>query len=169
MRRRMEREGPSRVQKNRKVSILSRLLMRLWTLHPRYLDSKGLVALWREGLLAQAVLQGQTKGYRNHPQLQRFRDNPKPEAFIARYLKTVYDEACRRGYSFDSSKLMTAAGGRTISVTQGQLGFERAHLQKKLQVRDPKWLAQHPISDVVHPLFHIVPGGVEDWERARDD
>ena len=36
--------------------------MRLWSLHPRYLDAKGLVALWREGLLAQAVLKGQTKG-----------------------------------------------------------------------------------------------------------
>ena len=143
--------------------------MRLWTLHPRYLDSKGLVALWREGLLAQAVLQGQTKGYRNHPQLQRFLDSPKPEAFIARYLKTVRDEACRRGYAFDSSKLMTALRGGTIWVTRGQLAFERAHLQKKLKVRDPGWLAQHPIGDVVHPLFRIKPGGVEDWERAQAD
>lgn len=143
--------------------------MRLWTLHPRYLDSKGLVALWREGLLAQAVLQGQTKGYQNHPQLQRFRDTSKPEAFIARYLKTVYDEACRRGYSFDSSKLMAATGSGTIRVTQGQLAFEQTHLQKKLQARDPKWLTQHPIGDVPHPLFRIEPGGVEDWEKAQGD
>ena len=143
--------------------------MRLWTLHPRYLDSKGLVALWREGLLAQAVLQGQTKGYRNHPQLERFRNTPKPEAFISRYLKTVYDEAGRRGYSFDSSKLVNSQVRRTIAVTQGQLAFERTHLQKKLQARHPEWLVQHPIGDVAHPLFHIVPGGVEDWEKARDD
>ena len=143
--------------------------MRLWTLHPRYLDSKGLLALWREGLLAQAVLQGQTKGYRNHPQLQRFRDTSKPEAFIARYLMTVYDEACRRGYSFNSTKLVNAWVHRTIAVTQGQLAFEHTHLQKKLQARDPEWLEQHPIGDVVHPLFRIVPGGVEDWERAQAD
>ncbi|MXY15370.1 MAG: DNA lyase [Proteobacteria bacterium] len=143
--------------------------MRLWTLHPSYLDSKGLVALWREGLLAQAVLRGQTKGYRNHPQLQRFRSTSKPEAFIARYLKTVYDEASRRDYTFDSSKLMPAPRDGTIRVTRGQLAFERAHLQKKLQVRDPEWLAQHPIGDVVHPLFLIVPGGVEDWERVQAD
>lgn len=141
--------------------------MRLWTLHPRYLDSKGLVALWREGLLAQAVLRGQTKGYRNHPQLQRFRNTPKPEAFIVRYLDTVYDEACRRGYSFDSSKLMTAPEGGTIQVTRRQLAFERAHLHKKLQVRNPEWLAQYPVGDVVQPLFHIVPGGVENWERVQ--
>lgn len=43
--------------------------MRLWSLHPQYLDAKGLVALWREGLLAQAVLAGQTRGYKRHPQL----------------------------------------------------------------------------------------------------
>lgn len=37
--------------------------MRLWSIHPRYLDTKGLVALWRETLLlAQAVLFGNTKG-----------------------------------------------------------------------------------------------------------
>jgi hypothetical protein len=37
-----------------------------------YLDGRGLVALWREALLAQAVLRGRTRGYR-HPQLARFR------------------------------------------------------------------------------------------------
>ncbi len=34
--------------------------MRLWTLHPKYLDPRGLVALWREALFAQAVLRGWT-------------------------------------------------------------------------------------------------------------
>ena len=47
--------------------------MRLWSVHPKYLDSKGLVALWREALLAKQVLEGGTKGYRNHPQLDRFK------------------------------------------------------------------------------------------------
>jgi len=47
--------------------------MRLWSLHPSYLDPQGLVAVWREGLLAQAVLRGQTTGYTRHPQLARFR------------------------------------------------------------------------------------------------
>jgi hypothetical protein len=32
--------------------------MRLWTLHPQYLDPRGLVALWRVALLAQQVLLG---------------------------------------------------------------------------------------------------------------
>jgi len=43
--------------------------MRIWSLHPKYLDSKGMVALWREALLAKQVLLNKTKGYKNHPQL----------------------------------------------------------------------------------------------------
>jgi hypothetical protein len=43
--------------------------MRLWSLHPQYLDPAGLVAVWREGLLARAVFAGQTTGYKHHPQL----------------------------------------------------------------------------------------------------
>ena len=63
--------------------------MRLWTLHPKYLDAQGLVALWREGLLARAVLRGMTKGYRHHPQLQRFRAHASPRAAINLYLEGV--------------------------------------------------------------------------------
>ena len=51
-------------------------IMRLWSLHPSYLDSAGLVALWQEGLLARKVLSSQTKGYIHHPQLHRFRKLP---------------------------------------------------------------------------------------------
>jgi hypothetical protein len=42
--------------------------MRVWSLHPQHLDGKALVALWREGLLALAVVQGRSCGYRHHPQ-----------------------------------------------------------------------------------------------------
>ena len=67
--------------------------MRLWSLHPSYLDSSGLVALWREGLLARKVLSGQTKGYIHHPQLQRFRETPHPLQTLDAYLKAVHDES----------------------------------------------------------------------------
>jgi len=52
--------------------------MRLWSLHPKYLDAQGLVALWHEALLAKAVLRNETKGYRNHLQLERFRASSMP-------------------------------------------------------------------------------------------
>ncbi len=142
--------------------------MRLWTLHPRYLDPAGLVALWREALLARAVLQGRTRGYRHHPQLARFQARPNPARDLDRYLAAVFAEAERRGYAFDRRKLGRARGGRRITETSGQLAFEWAHLLAKLRRRRPRLhreLAgvEHPLA---HPLFRIVPGPVREWERG---
>lgn len=140
--------------------------MRLWSLHPRYLDAKGLVALWREALLAQKVLAGATKGYRHHPQLQRFREQTDASGAIATYLREVQQEAERRGYRFDASKIGHGAAMKKISVTRGQIEYEWAHLRDKLKVRDVAALQR---SDGVsepepHPLFVVVDGAVEDWE-----
>ena len=146
--------------------------MRLWTLHPKYLDPRGLVALWREGLLAQAVIGGQTRGYQHHPQLLRFRASTTPLATIAGYLHGVHAESLRRGYRFDASKITTAAtvaSVRLVEATQGQLDYEWAHLKEKLRLRAPSCLAEiqsieHPEP---HPLFRIVPGTVADWEVVK--
>lgn len=141
--------------------------MRLWSLHPSHLDSRGLVALWREALLAQKVLQGLTRGYRHHPQLARFRAHPKPLAAIATYLSAVRDEAVRRGYHFDARKIGTGRSKGRIAVTRGQLAYERGHLLRKLRVRSPKdWAAQRKLKTRPHPLFLVKPGLVADWERA---
>lgn len=140
--------------------------MRLWTLHPEYLDPRGLVALWREALLAQAVLRGQTRGYTQHPQLVRFRSTSTPVKCIAEYLRVIHAEAMRRGYHFDASKI--AGGGRVepVPVTQGQLDYEWQHLEQKLQSRSPAWLSalETDTSPASHPLFRIIPGGVAEWE-----
>ena len=56
--------------------------MRIWSVHPSQLDRAGLVACWRETLLAQAVLSGRTQGYQNHPQLVRFRATAEPLAAV---------------------------------------------------------------------------------------
>lgn len=140
--------------------------MRLWSIDPHYLDSKGLVALWREALLAQKVLQGNTKGYKNHPQLERFKSQTRPVAAIATYLYSVYQEADARGYDFDKSKIDDSRMRKKIPVTQGQIDYEWQHLMKKLQARDPGHYKK--ICDsrniVAHTLFEIVPGKLEDWE-----
>lgn len=105
--------------------------MRLWSLHPKHLDSRGLVALWREGLLAQAVLRGRTKGYRHHPQLIRFRAQPSPVSLIAEYLRAVHAEAVRRGYRFDAGRIACCGSERRIDVSRGQVDFEWNHLMTK--------------------------------------
>lgn len=140
--------------------------MRLWSLHPRYLDARGLVALWREGLLAQKVLAGETKGCRHHPQLLRFRQQADASGAIASYLREVQQEAERRGYHFDASKIGSCARNVKISVTRGQMQYEMAHLRAKLEVRDAAALqrSEGVQAPDPHPLFEVVQGGVETWE-----
>ena len=142
--------------------------MRLWTLHPRYLDAQGLVALWREGLLARAVLRGATRGYQRHPQLERFRLAPAPEAAIDAYLGAVLVEAQARGYRFDADKLGPIDAAIALEATSGQLDHEWAHLLAKLQRRNPTLHARWAgVTDPdPHPLFRVVPGPVAPWERG---
>ncbi len=142
--------------------------MRLWTVHPRYLDAKGLVAAWREALLAQKVLRGATRGYRHHPQLIRFQAQPKPDAAIAAFLRGLVHEAERRGYQFDASKILARPQRGKIAETAGQLRFEWAHLRKKLRIRAPAVARQFRglAAPESHPLFRIVPGKIRSWERT---
>lgn len=141
--------------------------MRLWTLHPKYLDSQGLVAVWREALLAQKVLRGATRGYRHHPQLERFRDAADPRAAIAAYLAGVLEEAKRRGYAFDGRKIGRRRLAGRLTATRGQLLYEWRHLKRKLRERSPdQYKAVRLVkSPIAHQLFRIVPGRVEAWER----
>ena len=140
--------------------------MRIWSLHPKYLDSKGLVALWRETLLAKKVLQNKTRGYKHHPQLERFRKSQQPIAAINLYLRFVYEEASARGYKFDKKKFRRGNTRIKLKVTSGQINYEVKHLLKKLKIRDPKKFRELKSVDTTkpHPLFKIVPGDTEDWE-----
>lgn len=156
--------------------------MRLWTLHPRYLDPVGLVAAWREGLLAQKVLAGGTRGYTHHPQLQRFRDSPEPMSSIAKYLGEILIEAMERGYSFDPSRIPSSvpglavpglASGRTpkIAVNGGQIRYELELLRWKLERRSPESLTRLPDGGriLVNGAFELRPGPIESWENVIEE
>ena len=142
--------------------------MRLWTVHPAYLDAKGLVALWREALLAQKVLSGQTVGYTRHPQLIRFRGHSAPDAAISAYLTEIANEADRRGYRFDRSKILSTVIAEPFEETEGQLRYEWIHLQRKLRIRAPEHLLLHQkvLCPISHPLFKIIPGDINPWEKT---
>ncbi len=141
--------------------------MRLWSLHPKYLDAQGLVALWRESLLAKAVLAGETRGYRNHPQLDRFKNHTAPQAAISRYLEAIYAEAVARDYRFDKTKIPHVSASVGLTVTSGQLDYEWAHLLGKLKARSPlvyrTW--RKTATPEPHPLFEVCAGPIESWER----
>ena len=166
--------------------------MRIWSLHPCLLDRRALVACWRETLLAQKVLRGLTRGYTNHPQLIRFRAHPQPLEAVAAYLSGLADEADARGYSFNRALIGAGehiagkndadkaedpyASVALIPVPLGQLEYELAFLQHKVAGRDPEWehrlserlAARGELAACAHPLFEVVPGAIEPWEKTKD-
>ncbi|MYM18813.1 hypothetical protein GSY69_02155 [Brevibacterium sp. 5221] len=161
--------------------------MRLWSLDPSLLDRRGLVACWREALLAQKVLRGLTRGYRSHPQLERFRAQADPVAAVGAFLTGLRAEADARGYAFDAARIAVPAAvpppagaapvapgpalgpwAGAMAVTRGQLDYERDRLAAKVSERDPEWFSGHLAhlgAAAPHPLFTAVPGPVEGWER----
>lgn len=138
--------------------------MRLWSLHPSCLDKAGLGAVWREALLAKAVLHGKTKGYRSHPQLERFRGHPDPVGAINTYLSIVEEVARSRKYSYDRRKIGPTTSLGSIPVTLGQLQYEYNHLLRKVSERSPEDL--YRVRVISHPLFYVVEGNVESWEKG---
>ena len=140
--------------------------MRIWSLHPKYLDAKGIVALWRETLLAKNVLQNKTKGYKHHPQLNRFKESKYPLAAMNLYLSYVYEEAVSRDYNFDNKKFRISSKRIKLKVTSGQIGYEAKHLLRKLKIRDPKRFKELKSVKAFepHPLFKVIPGKIESWE-----
>lgn len=165
--------------------------MRIWSLHPSLLDRRALVACWRETLLAQKVLRGLTRGYTNHPQLIRFRAHPQPLEAVAAYLSGLADEADARDYSFNRALIGAGesvgknctdkaenpyASVARIPVPLGQLEYELAFLRHKVAGRDPEW--EHRLSERLatrgglaaraHPLFEVVPGAIEPWEKTKE-
>lgn len=145
--------------------------MRLWSLHPKYLDAKGLIAVWREGLLAQKVLMGKTQGYKNHPQLIRFRNCLHPTEAINAFLFYIWLEAQDRGYCFNKRKIKRRASASTIFLSEGQLYYEFSHLLIKLKKRDEflfkKLQPMRPKEIEINPIFSLVPGKIETWEKIK--
>lgn len=142
--------------------------MRLWSLHPKYLDGQGLLAVWREGLLAKKVLEGKTNAWRNHPQLVRFKSAKNPLLAINAYLYQIYQEAKRRGYNFNPEKLEMVVLKKIIPVPKGQVDFEFSHLLNKLRRRDRrKYQELRQVNRIaVNPIFRIEKGKVADWEKS---
>jgi IS30 family transposase len=148
--------------------------MRLWSISPFYRDNKGLTACWREGLLALAILQGKTKGYTHHPQLERFRATHDPAHTVSNYLHYICDEADSRHYHFDRLKLLPLQNVGLLTVTDQQVRYEWKLLSYKIYQRTGisalPLIDQANIDDlqkVVHPLFKVIPGPIESWEKVK--
>ena len=153
--------------------------MRIWSIHPKYLDGKRLVAQWREALLCRAVLEGQTKGYVNHPQFLRIKKHSQPHYLINVFLYEIWKEGKRRGYDFDKSKLMENLIGKyggpleLMDVNDGQLEYEFKHLQNKLVEFHEKYMenvqAFNDEGISPNPCFSIVFGDVMEFEKVKEE
>lgn len=143
--------------------------MRLWSIHPKYLDWMGLGALWRESLLAREVLKGKTKGWKQHPQLNRFKTHENPLKAIEYYLLKVHEEATLRGYHYDSTKILVKPFYvNKIPITSGQLDFELELFMNRSKKRTPSWFQKLVESNIVrpdpHPIFTVEKGNPGSWE-----
>ncbi|MDD3284005.1 MAG: pyrimidine dimer DNA glycosylase/endonuclease V [Patescibacteria group bacterium] len=143
--------------------------MRLWSIHPKYLDKIGLVALWRESLLAKKVLEGKTKGYKNHPQLERFKKSKNSISSINQYLLYIIEEAKRRNYNFDVKKIQIPKKFETIKVNSKQLEYEFNHLIKKLEKRSPDEIKKLKAIKKIeaNSIFETIQGKIENWEKLK--
>ena len=148
--------------------------MRIWTLHPRFLDRQGLLGQWREALQAKNALLDphHSSNVCHERQLRRFKA-AKIQALscMGVYLHAVADEMILRGYKPNVSLIPYYVGTPSlIPVTQGQVNFEIAHLMAKLTERDPSRLL--PLSKIrvlmsnqLNPIFKEVGGDIESWEK----
>ncbi|WMT50842.1 MAG: pyrimidine dimer DNA glycosylase/endonuclease V [Ferroplasma sp.] len=146
--------------------------MRLWSIDFSYLDRQGLLACWRESLLARNVLYGLTKGYKNHPQISRFKLSGEPVTAINTYIYYLFLESKERNYSFNESKLEYSMINRDfhIPVTAGQVTYEFKLLLSKLKTRSQENFNR--VKGIDRPatcsLFIQVEGNIENWERVKD-
>lgn len=141
--------------------------MRLWSIHPKYLDRAWLLACWREWLLAKKVLEWNTKWYKNHPQLIRFKQLREPLVWINAFLSQIYLESVRRWYKFNSDKICLVSDINIIKVTEWQVQFEVKHLSNKLLIRDyERYLILSKNNKIdINSIFELIPWDIELWEK----
>lgn len=138
--------------------------MRIWSIHPKYLDAKRLTAVWRETLLARAVLENKTQAYKNHSQLTRFKKQKNPKILINSYLYHIHQESIKRNYNFNKKLLKNSFTKKKIKVTIGQIKYELLHLKRKL--KNPEHLKKIKIPEV-NPIFKVTKGCIESWEKVK--
>jgi hypothetical protein len=108
-------------------------------------------------------------GWKNHPQLDRFKYHPKPMEAVGFYLKELHIESQRRGYNYNYSKILYPNSQvETITITMGQIDYEFKILQDRLKKRTPLKYDENlgVTKPEAHPLFKVIPGLPEKWEKA---
>jgi hypothetical protein len=145
--------------------------MRLWSIHPKYLDASRLNAQWREALLCKACLEDKTVGYLNHPQYLRVKNHPHPHDFINKFLYSIWEEGFNRGYKYDDTKFAICLDFEPMEVTEDQIEYEFEHLQKKLGEFDEQYVSNEQDFNeegiLLNDCFLLIPGPIMNFEKVK--
>jgi hypothetical protein len=145
--------------------------MRIWSIHPKYLDSKELLNLWNETIQAKNEFLTKFSGHFSNKQLERFLDLKNPLEAINSYMSSIYREAVKRDFSVDDSFMdWDFDDSIQIPVTAGQISHEISKLKSRLRERDEKKLQKLNGRTFLelHPIFYSVPGTIEEWENDSE-
>lgn len=158
--------------------------MRLWSFHPSYLDNIGLARLYNEGIGGIRAIRGEQKMHLNHPQLTRFKvccDN-HTYIILSAYLRVVHNELELRGMvndgKFKHDLLLNYLFQNTkdlfnITVNSSQINGEIVHFINKTKTQKGRYINDNLKQAIAaknilpHPLFTVVPGPVESWEKSE--
>lgn len=131
--------------------------MSLWSVHPRYLDNKGLISAWNRGLQLQKQLSTEPARNTGNSQLIMFSRQEKPLHAIGSYLSFIASEGCRRGYKFTHEKILYPNfDEELLPIDSEQLRSENQMLQNRLKTRDKNRYQQLSSQSwpETHPLFN---------------
>lgn len=152
------------------------IIMRIWSFHPKYLDKQGLSRAINEGIAGNKALRKTGEGYppswEKHSQLERFKTTAIPGIYSQLYLDRLFM------IKYNSWMLETNQEPffddienpyPKLKVTIGQLKYEWQRYLKKISKRSPKLYEELKSIELPepHPLFNIIDGDVESWEKVK--
>lgn len=158
--------------------------MRLWTIHPKYLDGKRLTSQWKEGIQMMHIWKeigenpepAKRLGYVSHPQVRRLSnllvaDSGLISLLLHQHLTAVHEESVQRSYSFNKKLIDDLApdckNAPKVYVTMGQVAYEFALMATK----NNEWSQKVAIDPYMlcNPIFQVVSGSIESWEKTKDE
>ncbi len=136
--------------------------MNLLSIHPKYLDKQALISLWREGLTAQKVLNGELTLKKESSLLKRFRQSGNPIKAIGAYLSMIASEGARQGCKLNHEKIICPNfDSEAIELDSQQIIFEMNFLKDKLKKRDTQKYRE------LKQLHYIETNPVFDWPQVN--
>lgn len=132
--------------------------MRLLSIHPKYLDKHALIALWREGLLAQKALSDGASVGKDSVHLVNFKNKANPVRAIGSYLSFVAAEGAKQGCRLNHERILHPNfDNGFMEADAEQMVVEFEQLKARLKMRDkPKFKTLKDMRKIeANPVFNL--------------